>query len=155
MSAGNQYPMNQYAPGYLQGVQQPPPALTGREDRPYDIPYEPPNDGVIPAGALLVDFVGIDTDADVYVAGYYIAIAEGQFEFQLTDSQGYQLTKGFVNSNGVAVAASDPTLLSPAHPFPAGGKILIEIRDLSGLDNKVQLVFKAWKRFRVKVGPQQ
>jgi hypothetical protein len=145
-----EYPLNPFAPTYQQGVQGPPPRVVGYEDRPFEYVYSPPT-GALTAGQLInPDSVAIQTDADFWLAGLYIAQFTGSFQFQLLDASGYQLQSGMVNSAAFSTIASDPTVLFPAHPFPAGGKIQIVIQDLSAAPNALQIVFKGWKRFRVQ-----
>lgn len=146
----NPYPLNQFAPNYQQGIAQPPPAVAGYEDRPFEYIYNPPN-GQLTANQLInPDAVAIQTDADFWLAGWYISLYTGSFQIQLTDSAGYQLSDGMINSAAISQLASDPTVLSPAHPFPAGGKIQVVIQDLSGSTNPLQIVFKGWKRFKIQ-----
>lgn len=141
------YQMNQYAPAYLQGVLGPPPDEVGYEDRTFDYVFNPPNNQLT-ADQVLDGAVAIDTDADFYIAGWYLARFTGEFQIQLTDAAGYELSAGLVNSGAISRTASNPTVLSPAHPIPAGGKIQIQIQDLSSSENPLQIVFKGWKRFR-------
>jgi hypothetical protein len=144
------YPLNQFAPVYQQGLQQPPPEIVGYEDRPFEYVYNPPN-GELTANQLInPDSVAIQTDADFWLAGWYISVYTGAFQIQLLDSTGYQLQSGMINSAAIALAESDPTVLSPAHPFAAGSKIQIVIQDLSGAPNPLQIIFKGWKRFRIQ-----
>jgi hypothetical protein len=144
------YPLNQFAPNFQQGIQAPPPKTVGYEDRPFEYIYNPPN-GELTADQLInPDAVAIMTDADFWLAGWYLSQFTGPFQIQLTDSSGYQLSDGMINSAAISTIASDPTVFSPAHPFPAGGKIQLVIQDLSGATNPLQIVFKGWKRFRVQ-----
>jgi hypothetical protein len=144
------YTMNQFAPAYQQGLQQPPPQVVGYEDRPFEYVYNPPN-GELTANQLInPDSVAIQTDADFWLAGWYISQYTGPFQIQLLDSTGYQLEAGMINSAAISQSASDPTVLSPAHPFSAGSKIQIVIQDLSDATNPVQIIFKGWKRFRIQ-----
>lgn len=146
--------MNQFAPQYKQGINGPNPDDVGYEDKSYDYIYNPPG-GQLTANQILQDQVGIDTDADFYIAAWYLSLVNGTFQIQLTDAAGYQLSKGSVIANAISFTASDPTILSPAHPIPAGGKIQILIQDLSGATNPLQIVFKGWKRFRRPIRQQQ
>jgi hypothetical protein len=144
-----EYPLNQYAPTYQQGLQQPPPELVGYEDRPFEYIYNPPN-GQLTANQLInPDSLAIETDADFWFAGWYIGLFTGSFQVQILDSTGYQLQAGMINSAAISQTASDPTVLSPAHPFAAGSKMQFVIQDLSGSTNPLQLVLKGWKRFKV------
>ena len=146
----HEYKMNQYAPTYQQGVMTPPPALVGFEDRPFEYVYNPPNGELTALQLINPDAVAINTDADFWMAAWYISLYTGAFQIQLTDSSGYQLSDGLINSAAISNVASDPTVFSPAHPFPAGGKIQLVIQDLSDATNPLQIVFKGWKRFRVQ-----
>ena len=142
------YPLNQYSPLSLAGVQTPPPAVVGYEDRPYDYVYEPPNGQLSANQFLNPDTLSIYPDADFLAFGYYISFASGLFQVQFIDSTGYELSSGMMRSTAISTVASDPTVFSPAHPFPAGGQIKVIIQDLSGATNTIQLVFKGVKRFR-------
>jgi len=142
------YPENQFAPRYLQGLMNPPPEAVGYEDRPYEYVYAPSTNGALAMNAFLnPDSLAINTDADFIAAGWYLGLYTGVFQVQLIDSTGYQLQSGMINSGAISQAQSNPTVLSPAHRFPAGGKIQIVIQDLSGSSNPLQIVFKGWKRF--------
>ena len=142
------YPMNPFAPAYKQGMNIPPPEETGVSPKAFTYPYNPPN-GQLAANQLLEnDSVPIDTDADFYIAGWYMSLFTGVFQIALTDAEGYQLTQGFINSGGISMSASNPTILSPAHPIPAGGKIQINIQDLSAATNPLQIAFVGWKSFK-------
>lgn len=143
------YPMNQFSPLAKQGVMQPPPTQVGWEDKHAAYPFSPPN-GQLTANQDLTDSVAINVDADFWCAAFYISQFTGPFQFSITDATGYQITEGLINANGVAQSASEPTVISPAHPFPAGGKIQLRLMDLSGADNPLQIVFVGWKRFRVQ-----
>jgi hypothetical protein len=147
MSAPATYALNQFAPSYKQGLQPVDQDQTGYEDKAYDYIYNPPG-GQLTANQQLQDAVEIDTDADFYIAAWYLSRVNGIFQIQLTDAAGYQLSKGSVIASAVSFTASNPTVLSPAHPIPAGGKIQILIQDLSDANNPLQIVFKGWKRFR-------
>ena len=144
------YNLTQFAPMYQQGVPQPPAGLVGYEDRPFEYIYNPPNGELTALQLINPDSVAIQTDADFWLAGWYLSLYTAAFQIQLTDASGYQLSDGMINSAAISLIASDPTVLSPAHPFPAGGKILIVIQDLSNGTNPLQIVFKGWKRFRVQ-----
>lgn len=141
------YPMNQFAPAYQQGTNQPPPEEVGFEDRTYEYVYNPPN-GQLTANQLLLDSKSINTDADFYIAGWYLSRVTGTFQVQLTDASGYEMSDGMVVATAISFSASNPTVISPAHPIPAGGKIKLQLQDLSGSTNPIQIVFKGWKRFR-------
>lgn len=149
--SSNPYPANVYAPSYFQGVQPAPSSEIGYEPRPYTYIYNPPNGQLTALQNIPQDSVAIQTDADFLLFGWYISLYTGPFSILLTDSDGYQLFQGVLNSGAISQSSADPTVFSPAHPFPAGGKILINITDLSNSTNPLQLAFIGVKMFRVKV----
>ncbi len=140
--------MNQFAPSASQGANIPPPEIVGYEERPYEYVYNPPNGVLTAAQFLNPDNLAIQTDADFYLRGWYISLFTAAFQIQLLDATGYQLSSGLVNSQAISQDASDPTVISPEHPFAAGGKIQIVIQDLGG-GGALQIVFKGVKRFKV------
>ena len=144
-----EYPHNPYAPDYFAGLEAPPAEVLGYEDRPFEYVYSPPNGQLTSGQVIGQDSVAIQTDADFILYGWYISLYTGAFQIQLTDSTGYQLSSGFINSGAISQSSSDPTVFSPGHPFPASGKILIAITDLSNATNPLQIIFKGVKRFRV------
>jgi hypothetical protein len=147
------YPLNQFAPTYFQGVPQPPADVLGYETRPYDYIYNPPNGELTANQILNDDTVAVQTQADFLWYGWFISEYTGAFQIRITDSNGYQLSSGFENSGTISQNSADPTVKSPAHLFPAGGKIRIDIQDLSGDVNPLQITFRGVNRFQV--APQQ
>jgi len=146
-----QYTMNQYSPSYLQGVNPAPSSEIGFEPRPYTYLYSPANGQLTALQVVNQDSVAIQTDADFLLFGFYLSQFTGAFQILLTDATGYQLFSGFMNSGAISQSSADPTVFSPSHPFPAGGKILISIQDLSNATNPLQIAFVGEKMFRVKL----
>jgi hypothetical protein len=143
------YPINQFAPSYFQGVNPPPSDLIGYEPRPFTYIYNPPNNQLTASQELLGQSLAIDVDSDFLLFAWYISLFTGAFQIQLADSKGYYLSNGAINSGAISQSSSDPTVFSPAHPFPAGGKIVINIKDLSVATNPLQIAFVGEKLFRV------
>ena len=146
----SQYPMNQFAPTYFQGLQISPDSVY--DPKPYTYLYSPStNSGALSPGATLInESVSIEVDSDFLLLGWYISLYTdgGVFQIQLLDSTGYQLFSNFLNSAAISQSSSDPTIFSPPHPFPAGGRIQIDITDLSGTENFLQIAFVGMKLFR-------
>jgi hypothetical protein len=140
-----QYPLNHFAPSYFQGANIDPSIVY--DPKPYTYLY---NVTMTAFQAILGDSVSIEVDADFLLLGWYISAFTGVFEIQLLDSSGYQLFSGYLNSAAISQASSDPTVFSPAHPFPAGGRIQVNIGDASGAGNTVQIAFVGMKLFRRK-----
>jgi hypothetical protein len=139
--------MNQFAPSYFQGVQLPPADQIGYEPRAFTYIYNPPNNQLTALQEIQNDAVNIDVDSDFRLFGWYISLFTGEFEIQLADSTGYYLFSGFMNSGAISQSSAIPTVFSPAHPFPAGGKILVNINDLSNATNPLQIAFTGEKLF--------
>lgn len=141
--------MNQFAPSFYQGIPFPAADQIGYEPRPYSYIYNPPNNE-LSANESITDSISIETDSDFLLFGWYISLFTGEFQIQLADSTGYNLMSGLLNSGALSQSSSDPTVFSPAHPFPAGGRIqIIQLEDLSDATNPLQIVFVGEKLFRV------
>jgi len=134
----SQYPDNPFSPRAFGGVPQ-----QNFQDRSFNYEY-PINLSALEA---LEDTVSIDTDADFLLEAWYISKSTGAFTIQLTDSTGYQLQNGQIQSAGLSNSGADPTVISPSHPFPAGGKIKLNITDISNAPNTGQIVFIGTKRY--------
>lgn len=145
------YALNQFAPTYQAGLEQPPTETVGYEDKPFGgYIYNPPGGELTANQIINPDSVAIETDADFWLAGWYVSVYTGNFQIQLLDSTGYQLQAGMINGLSIAQTPSDPTVFSPAHPFVAGSKVQVVIQDLSGATNPLQIVLVGWKRFRIQ-----
>jgi len=144
------YKLNQFSPEYMAGLMQPPPQQSGYEDRPYNYVYPPPNGVLTPNQALAGQTVQIQTDSDFELRAAYIATATGLFQIRIGDATGYQFSSGFMLSSAFSQDPSNPTVFSPQHPFPAGSRIVIDIQDLSGLTNTIQIIFVGVKRYRMQ-----
>lgn len=141
------YPFNPFSPSYFGGLNQPPANLR-LMPKTFSYVYNPPGLALTP-NQVLTDIVPIQADADFLLEAWYISLFTGAFQIQLTDSTGYQLSSGLINSGAISQSMSDPSVFSPAHPFPASGKIRIDIQELTGITNQLQIVFLGPKLFRV------
>lgn len=142
------YKQNQYAPQGFQGLASAP-RQGAQEPKPYTYIYAPPLGHLTGNQLINPDSVAIQTDADFLLFGLWVAVATGLFQIQLIDATGYQLSSGLINSGGLSAVSSRPTVISPAHPFPAGGKIQIVIQDLTGMENEIQIAFVGKKVYRM------
>jgi hypothetical protein len=94
--------------------------------------------------------VAIMTDSDFEWRAWMTGFATGQFAVRFTDSQGYQLSNSLLLNNSFSNGiASSPSPVVPGLIFPAGGRIGIDIQDLSGDTNVIELWFRGVKRFRL------
>jgi hypothetical protein len=94
--------------------------------------------------------VAISNDADFAARAITLASSTGSFQFRLSDSQGYYLSNGYLQSAILLVAgAALPFTMFPEVIFPSGGKIGIDLIDTSNATNTIQLLFHGVKRYEV------
>jgi len=134
--------LNPISPAAVQGVQGSVPS--GYLDVAYGYPYS----FTLTANQLsLGNPVSIQTDADFMFRGL-IFTSDGTFQVRLYDGQQYALSTGFINSLCLPNSAGDPYPFVPEVWYPAGGRITIDIQDLSGSGNTGQLLFLGANRYR-------
>ena len=135
--------LNPISPAAVQGVM--PVAPSGYLDVAYGYPFA----FSLTANQLsLGNPVSIQTDADFMFRGL-IFVSTGTFQVRLYDGQQYALSSGFINSGCLPNSAGDPYPYVPEVWYPAGGRITIDIQDLSGAGNSGQLLFLGANRYRI------
>ena len=120
-------------------------------DRDFEYIYVPPG-GQLTPNQVLNDQVAIDVDADFFSAAWY-QNGDSVYEITVTDSDGSRFSNVPLQSGSIPIVIS-PQVFTPAHRFPAGGKIQVNIRELAGATSDLQIVFKGWKRFEKPVQQQ-
>ncbi len=131
------------------GLGEAPVTLPAPEQQFHEEPFEYVFNRVLQANEELVDLAQfIDADAD-FVLMALKGSQTGAYEirFQLPNGR-YRSSARIRNANAVGTAQF-PVPVFPAIVLPAGGKVGIDIKDLSNAQNTVQLVFVGVKRFRV------
>jgi len=94
--------------------------------------------------------VPIHTDSDFVLRAVILSQATGAFSIRFNDSQGYYLSSGFMlSANFLSGTVPYPYPIFPEMLFPAGSRIGIEINDLLGAPNTVQLLLRGAKRYRL------
>lgn len=92
----------------------------------------------------------IDTDADFVLRAIQLTSNTGVFAVRFSDSQGYYLSNGLLRSAIFLVGTVPvPFPLFPELVFPSGGRIGIDIQDLSAAPNTVELTFRGVKRYKL------
>jgi hypothetical protein len=144
--------MSGYAPSYnpqaplvINGLNDGSPQ--GFQDQSFDYTY----DVVLTGNQFLRDqVVSIFTEADFAWRALIPATFTGVFSVRFTDGQGYYLSSGLIHVNNLTGTPADPWIVFPETVYPAGGRIGIDIQDLSGAGNTIQLLFRGVNRYRLR-----
>ncbi len=119
----------------------------GFQDQSFDYTY----DVVLTGNQFLHDqVVSIFTEADFAWRALVVNVNTGVFAVRFTDGQGYYLSSGLINSANLTGTPADPWIVFPETVYPAGGRIGIDIQDLSGAGNTIQLLFRGVNRYRLR-----
>lgn len=89
----------------------------------------------------------IDNDADFAWRAVVINTMTGAFSVRFSDSDWYYLSSGAILSNNILGDPSSPWPVFPEIMLPAGGIIGVELTDLSGAGNTIELLFRGAKRY--------
>lgn len=135
--------LNPIAPPGIQGID--PSAPMGYFDVPFGYTY---NVTLTALQAIIGDTVSIFTEADFLLRGL-IMTRTGQFSVQFQDGQGYYLQSAQVLSTNLPNTPGDPFPIFPEVLYPAGGKIYINITDISNAQNAVQILFLGVSRYKI------
>ena len=137
--------VNYLAPLAEGGIKDPSPE--GYEDVSFDYVF----DVALLASQLLRDqTVSIFTEADFAWRALIVAVNTGTFAVRFVDGQGYYLSSGMIQSQNLLATPADPWIVFPETLYPAGGRIGIDIQDLSAAPNTIELVFRGVNRYRLK-----
>lgn len=88
-------------------------------------------------------------DSDFAWRAVIINTATGTFSVRFSDSQGYQLSQGYILNGNLQGDASSPYPIFPEIIIPAGGKIGIDLIDTSGGTNTIEIGFRGVRRYRI------
>jgi len=136
---------NIYAPPAYSGLQQRPDAPSMDLSFSYVYTVE-----LTALQALRDQVVAIQNDADFVLRAMLLTFFDGAFQIRLSDSQGTYFSNGYLNyANFLSAGAVVPFPIWPEVLFPKGGKIGIDITDLSDDDNEVEITFLGCKRFNI------
>lgn len=135
---------NPYAPVYMSG-----PAAQGDSwrDEGFDYPYQV----TLTSNQSLTDqAVTMDKDAPWVMGGLLVTANTGAFTLQLYDSTQRQLFNQSIISANFFVG-TEPTLfvLASGPIIPASGQFTLDIADISGAGNTIQILFRGWKRYPI------
>jgi len=92
--------------------------------------------------------VSIHNDSDFAWRAVTVNQSDGNFSVRWSDSDWYFLQSAEVVRGNIQGDPSSPFPIWPELIIPAGGRIGVDIRDLSNNNNVVQLLFRGVKRYR-------
>jgi len=78
-----------------------------------------------------------------------VASSTSVFAVRFGDAQSYYTSNARINSTNLVGDASSPFPIFPELIFPAGGKVSIDLQDLSAAENTIQIMFRGVKRYQV------
>jgi hypothetical protein len=76
-----------------------------------------------------------------------LTVQTGLFSVRFSDGQGYYISNVLIDSYNLVGTPSDPFPIFPELLIPPGGRIGIDIQELSGATNNIQIVFRGVNRY--------
>ena len=137
-----------YAAAHLLGMGDTSPQGAAYPDSSYDIPI---NIALTANQATGVQQL-IQRDAAFMWRGIILSAFTGIFQVQFTINGWNLLSNGQILNANLQSDPSSPYPIFPEQLVPAGGYIGINITDLSGAPNNIQIVFRGVKRFSAANG---
>lgn len=122
-------------------------APQGWQDQSFDYVY---NVTLTANQSLQDQIVPIYTYADFILRAMIVTVQTGLFSMRISDGQGYYLSNVLINSYNLVGTPSDPFIFFPEVPYPAGGRINIDILEGSGFQNVIQVVFRGINRYKLQ-----
>lgn len=136
--------INPFAPPAYNGVMNATPE--GYTDVDFKVPY----DIVLQANENLQNQArDVPTDADFVWRATVANVFTGFYSVRFADSQGYFFANGLMHVINLSASAIAPGVNGKEVIIPAGGQIGIDIKDLSGAPNTIQILFLGVKRYRI------
>lgn len=137
-----------YAAAHLHGIGDASPKGSPYPDQSYDIPTTI----ALTGNQNTTVNQAIERDADFELRAIVLNSQTGIYQVQFVINGWYQLSAGQILNANMQSDPSSPYVIFPAQLIPAGGRIQINITDLSGAPNTIQIVFRGVKRFQASQG---
>lgn len=136
--------INPFAPPAYNGVLNATP--DGWVDRVYHVPFN-----VTMAALTFRDNLARDvpTDGDFIWRSTIANTQTGAYSVKFKDAQGYEFSNGLIHYLNLSATGAAPAANGKEVMIPAGGQIGIEIQELSGAENVIQIVFKGVMRYKL------
>lgn len=112
-----------------------------------DIAFTYTYDQTLTANQRLRDQQAINNDSDFAWRALVLNSNTGAFSVRFSDSDWYNLSSDLVVSANLQADPASPSTVYPETIIPAGGIIGVELLDLSGAENTIQLLFLGVKRY--------
>lgn len=112
-----------------------------------DISFDYVYDQTLTANQNLLDEQAINNDSDFAWRATVVNFNTGAFSVQFADSDWYNLSSAPVVSANLAADPATPSVVYPEIIIPAGGIIKLNLTDLSGAGNTIQIIFRGVKRY--------
>lgn len=136
---------NPYAPPAYNGIGQTG-VPQGYRDNAFDYVF----DVVLSANQSLRAQQSIHNDSDfLWRATVINRVTANNFTVQFSDSDWYYLSSGPIHSLNIQGDPASPYPVWSEIVIPAGGRIGIDLVDLSGAQNTIQILFRGVKRYVV------
>ena len=119
-------------------------APPGARDVGFDYIY----DVVLTANQLRTDSKPIDNTSAFHWRAIVIVANTGIFRVRFSDSRMFYMSNGFINNTNLLGTPGNPWPVFPEVVIPPGGRIGVEIEDLSVAGNTIQLAFRGVRRYR-------
>lgn len=136
---------NPLAPPSIQGIS--PNLIPDYMEMDFSYPY---TFSLTASQTLLGQVVSILVEADFLLRGI-IFTSDGAFKLRFQDGQQYYNSPDFIYSANMPNTAGDPFSIFPEIFYPAGGRITIDIADLSVATNTGQILFRGTSRYRLEM----
>lgn len=139
----------QYATPSLLGLGDTSPQGAKYPDQGYDLVYDVVlNPNNLAAGlGVLRDFQQIEHDSDFIWRAVFVNASTGTFSVRFNNNGWYYYSNAPMLSTNLQGDASSPYPWWPESRIPAGGRIGIDLVDLTGAANTIEIVFRGIKRF--------
>jgi len=132
---------NPHAPAAYQGLVGVPEQTRGPCPRSFSYVF----DQVLTPLQVLATFKAMDNEADFIWWGMWVSRFTGAFTIRFADGNMRYLSDALLNSAGLSFDPSAPYPIFPQIVIPAGGRIGIDITDISGFANTIQIVLMGAK----------
>jgi hypothetical protein len=118
------------------------------QDGFHDTPYTYVYDVTLSANeARQNQVIPVFPDAAFAMRALVVSVNTGTFSVRFYDGQGYYLSSNQIHSANLIAAPSDPWVFFPEVLYPASGRIQLDITDLSGASNTIQICLQGVNRY--------